>query len=186
MRNTRKPSQSLTRGVTKWKSVPKNASNDIVHLLAKARQHQFVSSRNYLFEASHREGFVAQTSPHIFRKNPEGSRQVDSKKQQASRTWHRSTTIQVHQLSESLVLVDDCSVQLVSTLAGVVFYQKTLNTYYAVTLGLAAALSPIDASLVPSVNRHSVGSCLCRGVPSTQTSALLCHARQETRHFLMS
>ena len=71
---------------------------------------------------------------------------------------HRTTTIQVHRLSESLTLVAEVSAQLVSTSLTV----RLLNTSNDVTLELATAPSPNDASLFASVNRYSVGSCPCK------------------------
>ena len=73
-----------------------------------------------------------------------------------TRALHRSTTCEVHLLSELLIPVDDGSVQLVSSRQRQ--YIK-LNTC-AVTHVLATTPSPIDASLAPSVNRCSVGSYL--------------------------
>ena len=84
------------------------------------------------------------------------------------------------------------SVQLVSTPLALRLPQK-MNTS-AVTLVLASAPSPIDASLVPSVTRHSFGSCQCRlHCLSNYDSSSACsieahigtlrHDRQEIRHY---
>ena len=54
-------------------------------------------------------------------------------------------------LSESFILVEEGSVQLVLTSLAL----RLLNTH-AVTLVFATTPSPFDASLVPSLNRHIV------------------------------
>ena len=94
------------------------------------------------------------------------------------RTWsvlHRSTTIQVHRLSASLMIVNFVSVQRLRC-----GYHKKLNTC-AVTLVLPTAPSPIDAFLVPCVNPHSFGSCLCRlHIPSNYNSSKMCSIEANT------
>ena len=81
---------------------------------------------------------------------------------------HRSTNIQVYCLYESLILVDEGSVQLVRLCLRGRLSQKVEQICV-----FASTPFPIDSSLVPSVNRNSVVSCLCKPIGIRQTRVLL-------------
>ena len=85
---------------------------------------------------------LPQTSLQFFHQNPEGYPQVDN------------TKPSIDNKKPAIVL----QAKQVRMRCG---YHKQLNIY-AVSLVLATTPSAIDASLIPSVNRHSYGSCLCR------------------------